>query len=202
MPIVQIRHGGWLRQNKASRNLKNSVTFIAVKVVIDTNIVLDLFVFDDPESKQLKSALLDGLANKQLTWLSTQAMRDELERVLAYPKIMSRMAFYKVSSDSVMQQFDKTVTLVSLPLKQGGSAKTLTIKNSLTWRCNTKRTCSAKTGPFCVWQNACNQQAFWFIYPAILHDKLACRLRIYCLVRYIYHSNMAMQSINLVSSQR
>jgi predicted nucleic acid-binding protein len=39
-------------------------------------------------------------------------MRDELERVLAYPKIMSRMAFYKVSSDSVMQQFDKTVTLV------------------------------------------------------------------------------------------
>ena len=33
-------------------------------------------------------------------------------------------------------------------------------------------------------------------------SKLACRLRIYCLVRYIYHSNMAMQSINLVSSQR
>ena len=92
--------------------MKNTVTFIAIKVVIDTNIVLDLFVFDDPESKQLKSALLDGLANKQLTWLSTQAMRDELERVLAYPKIMSRMAFYKVSSDSVMQQFDKTVTLV------------------------------------------------------------------------------------------
>ena len=112
MPIVQIRHGGRLRQNQASRRLKNTVTFIAVKVVIDTNIVLDLFVFDDPESKQLKSALLDGLANKQLTWLSTQAMRDELERVLAYPKIMSRMAFYKVSSDSVMQQFDKTVTLV------------------------------------------------------------------------------------------
>ena len=112
MPIVQIRHGGWLRQNQASRRLKNSVTFIAVKVVIDTNIVLDLFVFDDPDSKQLKSALLDGLANKQLTWLATHAMRDELVRVLAYPKIMSRMAFYKVSSEAVMQQFDKTVTLV------------------------------------------------------------------------------------------
>lgn len=86
---------------------------IAAFIVIDTNIVLDLFVFNDPATAALKSALLTGLENKQHKWLATQAMRDELERVLGYPKIVPRMAFYKVSSDHVLQQFDQLATLVS-----------------------------------------------------------------------------------------
>lgn len=77
-------------------------------VVLDTNIVLDAFVFDDPASRPLKSALASG----QLEWIATKAMRDELARVLGYPKIVPRMAFYQVTADHVLAQFDGQATLV------------------------------------------------------------------------------------------
>lgn len=77
-------------------------------VILDTNIVLDAFVFDDPAARLLKQAL----ASSQLQWLATKAMRDELERVLGYPKILPRMAFYKVSAAHVLAQFDGQALLV------------------------------------------------------------------------------------------
>jgi putative PIN family toxin of toxin-antitoxin system len=77
-------------------------------VVLDTNIVLDAFVFDDPAARPLKQAL----ASSQLQWLATKAMRDELERVLSYPKILPRMVFYKVSAAHVLAQFDGQALLV------------------------------------------------------------------------------------------
>jgi putative PIN family toxin of toxin-antitoxin system len=77
-------------------------------VVLDTNIVLDAFVFDDTAARPLKSALASG----QLEWIATKAMRDELARVLGYPKIVPRMAFYQVSADHVLAQFDGQATLV------------------------------------------------------------------------------------------
>jgi putative PIN family toxin of toxin-antitoxin system len=77
-------------------------------VVLDTNIVLDAFVFDDPAARPLKSALAGG----QLEWIATKAMRDELARVLCYPKIVPRMAFYQVTASHVLAQFDGQATLV------------------------------------------------------------------------------------------
>ncbi len=77
-------------------------------VVLDTNVVLDAFVFSDPAAMSLKQAL----ASNQLQWLATKAMRDELARVLAYPKILPRMAFYKVTAAHVLAQFDGQATLV------------------------------------------------------------------------------------------
>jgi putative PIN family toxin of toxin-antitoxin system len=77
-------------------------------VVLDTNIVLDAFVFDDPAARPLKSALAAG----QLEWIATKAMRDELARVLCYPKIVPRMAFYQVTASHVLAQFDGQATLV------------------------------------------------------------------------------------------
>jgi len=77
-------------------------------VVLDTNIVLDAFVFDDPAARPLKAAL----ASHQLQWIATKAMRDELARVLAYPKVTPRMAFYKVSAEHVLAQFDGQAQLV------------------------------------------------------------------------------------------
>ena len=50
----------------------------AALVVLDTNIVLDLFVFSDPATAALRSALESGAAR----WVATSVMRDELERVL------------------------------------------------------------------------------------------------------------------------
>ena len=77
-------------------------------IVLDTNIVLDAFVFNDPATLPLKAALAAGT----LQWLATPAMRDELARVLGYPKIVARMAFYQVSADEVLARFDAQARLV------------------------------------------------------------------------------------------
>jgi putative PIN family toxin of toxin-antitoxin system len=78
-----------------------------MKTVIDTNIVLDLFIFDDAVSKPLKAALQAG----SVQWLATQVMRDELERVLAYTHLQPRMAFYNVTAADVLAQFDRHAQL-------------------------------------------------------------------------------------------
>ena len=88
-------------------------------VVLDTNIVLDAFVFGDPATGPLKQAL----ASNQLQWIATKAMRDELERVLAYPKIVLRMAFYKVSAAHVLAQFDGQATQVDTAAKASVTCK-------------------------------------------------------------------------------
>ena len=82
-------------------------------VVLDTNIVLDLFVFSDTAAIPLRQAL----AAVTLQWLATQAMRDELARVLAYPKIITRLAFYKLQAEDVMAAFDQQARLVDVPAK-------------------------------------------------------------------------------------
>ncbi len=81
--------------------------------VLDTNIVLDLLLFKDPATQALKQAL----ASAKIQWLSTQAMRDELERVLGYPKIMARMAVAEMGADKVLQQFDTQALLVDVAPK-------------------------------------------------------------------------------------
>ena len=81
--------------------------------MIDTNIVLDLFVFKDPATQPLKLAL----ASNKIQWLSTQAMRDELQRVLSYPKIMARLAVTELDAPSVLQQFDARARLVEVAPK-------------------------------------------------------------------------------------
>ncbi len=81
-------------------------------LILDTNIILDLFVFNDPELVSLKPALLAGLESKQLNWIATTDMRIELERVLTYPKITPRMAFYQVTAAEVLDKFDQLATLV------------------------------------------------------------------------------------------
>jgi putative PIN family toxin of toxin-antitoxin system len=77
-------------------------------LILDTNIVLDLFVFNDPEVAALKTALIA----QQLNWIATPDMRIELERVLTYPKIVPRMAFYQVTEVEVLAKFDQLATLV------------------------------------------------------------------------------------------
>jgi putative PIN family toxin of toxin-antitoxin system len=76
-------------------------------IVLDTNIVLDLFIFSDPRCDALKLALTE----KRLQWISTQVMRDELERVLAYTHLLPRMAYYKVTADDVLRRFDASAQL-------------------------------------------------------------------------------------------
>ena len=79
-------------------------------IVIDTNIVLDAFVFDDASTGALKAAL-DG---KQIVWLATQPMRDELERVLSYPLIVKRLLRAQRGAADVLAQFDGRVQIVEV----------------------------------------------------------------------------------------
>ena len=82
-------------------------------IVLDTNIVLDVFVFSDAAAIPLRQALAAGT----LDWLATQAMRDELARVLAYPKIVTRLSFYKLTAENVLATFDQHARLVDVPAK-------------------------------------------------------------------------------------
>ncbi len=77
-------------------------------LVIDTNIVLDLFVFDDAAAKPLRAALEAG----DVEWLATPPMRVELERVLGYPQIAPRMAFYGRVAAEVLAAFDRHARIV------------------------------------------------------------------------------------------
>lgn len=71
-------------------------------IVIDTNIALDLLVFDDPGYAQLGAALAAG----ELRWLATAEMRDELARVLGYPLIVARLAATGRCAPDVLAAFD------------------------------------------------------------------------------------------------
>ena len=71
-------------------------------VVLDTNIVLDLWLYQDPATPALREALATGAVK----WLSTPAMRDELERVLAYPHIVARLALGQQTAQDLLAQFD------------------------------------------------------------------------------------------------
>ena len=55
----------------------------------------------------LRAALEAG----ELDWLATQAMRDELARVLDYPQILPRLNFYKLSASDVLAAFDRHARL-------------------------------------------------------------------------------------------
>ena len=88
-------------------------------IVIDTNIILDLFVFGDPMAAPLRQQLDAG----ELGWVATQPMRDELERVLAYPQIVPRMDFYGCSAAEVLGHFDRLVRRVEVAPKTTATCK-------------------------------------------------------------------------------
>ena len=71
--------------------------------VIDTNIVLDLWLFEDPATVPLRAALQSGL----IAHLATSSMRDELERVLTYPHIIKRMTKSKLQAQDILSRFDE-----------------------------------------------------------------------------------------------
>jgi predicted nucleic acid-binding protein len=55
---------------------------MSLRLVLDTNVVLDLFVFSDPSVAPLHRALTDG----QACWFADEPCRAEFARVLAYPR--------------------------------------------------------------------------------------------------------------------
>jgi len=78
-----------------------------VRRVLDTNIVLDLWVFDEPKAASLRTSVETGNTH----WLATAAMREELARVLAYPQIVKRLTARALPADTVLANFDRHVQL-------------------------------------------------------------------------------------------
>ena len=89
------------------------VTTAPARVVLDTNIVLDLWLYKDAATP----ALLAALENKLVHWLATQVMRDELERVLAYTHIVKRLAFSQLTAQDILAQFDAHAQLMPVAAK-------------------------------------------------------------------------------------
>ena len=81
---------------------------IPALIVIDTNIVLDLLVFDDPVWAPLQVALGAG----SLRWIATPSMRVELERVLGYPLIARRLLRDARAPEDVLARFDAQAQMV------------------------------------------------------------------------------------------
>lgn len=82
-------------------------------LVLDTNVVLDLLVFADEAAQPV----MRGLEQGRLRWLATAAMREELARVLGYPKIARRMAFHEREPLAVLRAFDARAQQVQVPLR-------------------------------------------------------------------------------------
>ena len=93
--------------------MSNTAAVAPVRVVLDTNIVLDLWLYKDPATP----ALLTALENKNVQWLATQVMRDELERVLAYTHIVKRLAFSQLKAEDILAQWDAHAQLMPIAPK-------------------------------------------------------------------------------------
>jgi putative PIN family toxin of toxin-antitoxin system len=78
-------------------------------LVLDTNIALDLFVFQDAATEALRTAVerADG------AWIATAAMREELVRVLDYPQIARRLEAKARPAQDVLDAFDRFSRLVA-----------------------------------------------------------------------------------------
>ena len=96
--------------------------------VLDTNIVLDLWVFNDPLVQPLREVLglpvlgdlVEPAAAQPLSamtdpirprWLATPVMREELARVLTYPHLVRRQALDQRVAEQVLAAYDRCVTL-------------------------------------------------------------------------------------------
>ncbi len=79
-------------------------------LVLDTNIVLDLLLFQNPQVQGLNLALARG----EIRWLATVPMRAELVRVLAYPKIALVLARLDHSVAPLLAQWDALVSVVDV----------------------------------------------------------------------------------------
>lgn len=92
MPPVPLRSGG-------------GADVVVNLLVLDTNIVLDLWWFEDPRTERLLAAL----QTKAVCWLATEPMRAELVRVLTYPHLTRRPR--RLEHDP-LAEFDRHATLM------------------------------------------------------------------------------------------
>jgi len=82
IPVGRDNYASNLVADSATARLTKRVS-APINLVLDTNIVLDWLVFDDPATRLLRDALHDG----RVVVLTSPTAADELQRVLAYPHL-------------------------------------------------------------------------------------------------------------------
>jgi len=85
-------------------------------LVIDTHWALDLWAFDDPRAADLRAAIATG----RVRWLACAAMRAELARVLAYPRVTALLARRaaagpECAAQQTLAAFDRHARLLADP---------------------------------------------------------------------------------------
>ena len=75
------------------------------RVVLDTNVCLDLFVFRDPAVARLARALAEGAVEA----VTDAACRDEWRRVLAYPQL----ALDEAARQAALDEHDRWIRLAT-----------------------------------------------------------------------------------------
>ncbi|OYU45376.1 MAG: putative toxin-antitoxin system toxin component, PIN family [Burkholderiales bacterium PBB4] len=91
----------------------------ALVLVLDTNILLDVWVFGDAAA----APLIAGLPQGQWRWLATAPMREELARVLAYPQIVKSLGFHQTTPQAVLDQFDAHAEMTAVAPKASVTCK-------------------------------------------------------------------------------
>jgi putative PIN family toxin of toxin-antitoxin system len=71
-------------------------------LVLDTNVALDLLLFEDPGTAVLREAL----QQRRLRWLVSPAMRAEFVRVLDYPQLAAWRSAHGRSAQALCAAFD------------------------------------------------------------------------------------------------
>ena len=85
-------------------------------VVLDTNVVLDCFVFKDEAASSLRERIVGGC----IRWMATQAMVQEYLRVLTYPSVARRAALLDADEYALLPQvFARYADVVVEPLGDG-----------------------------------------------------------------------------------
>ena len=91
----------------APLSVPNSAPNAAPRVVLDSNIWVDLLVFRDPYVEPIRAALAAGT----IAPVIRADCREELRRVLAYPQF----ARFAVDIDTALAEVDRLATLEPLP---------------------------------------------------------------------------------------
>ena len=88
-------------------------------LVLDTNILLDVWVFGDAAA----APLISGLPQGRWRWLATAPMREELARVLAYPQIVKSLTHHQIHPQMVLDQFDAHAEIAAVAPKASLTCK-------------------------------------------------------------------------------
>lgn len=82
-------------------------------VVLDTNVALDLLLFEDPRTAELRRALAQG----HLRWLVLPGMREEFARVLDYAHLLAWRQVRGRSAEALLAAFDAaSCTVAPVPV--------------------------------------------------------------------------------------